>query len=55
MRHLNSERIEMAAEGEIPERMLKEHRSGYEGFVWLMKWGAILSFITAIFVVLIIA
>jgi hypothetical protein len=45
----------MAAEGEVPERMLREHRSGYEGFVGLMKWGAILSFITAILVMLLIA
>ena len=45
----------MAAEGEIPERMVREHRSGYEGFVALMKWGAILSFITAILVMFLIS
>lgn len=45
----------MAAEGEAPEKMLKEHRSGYDGFVSLMKWGTILSFIAAMLVVLIIS
>ena len=45
----------MAAEGEIPERMMREHRSGYEAFVAMMKWGAILSLITALIVVLIIS
>ena len=45
----------MAAEGEIPERMVREHRSGYEGFVALMKWGAILSFIAAILVMFLIS
>ena len=45
----------MAAEGEVPERMLRDHRSGYEGFVTLMKWGAILSFITGILVMFLIS
>lgn len=45
----------MAAEGEIPERMIREHRSGYEGFVSLMKWGAIISLIVAFFVILLIS
>ena len=45
----------MAAEGEVPERMLRDHRSGYEGFVALMKWGAILSFITGILVMFVIS
>ena len=45
----------MAAEGEVPERMVREHRSGYESFVSLMKWGAILSFITGILVMFLIA
>jgi hypothetical protein len=45
----------MAAEGEVPERMVREHRSGYEGFVTLMKWGAILSFVTGILVMFIIS
>jgi hypothetical protein len=45
----------MAAEGEVPERMVREHRSGYEGFVALMKWGAIVSFVTAIVVMFVIS
>lgn len=45
----------MAAEGEAPEKMLRDHRSGYVAFVHLMKWGAIVSFIAAMLVVLIIA
>ena len=45
----------MAAEGEVPERVLREHRSGYDGFVALMKWGAILSLITALLVIVIIS
>ena len=45
----------MAAEGEVPEKMMKDHRSGYESFVGLMKWGAILSFVTAILVMFLIA
>jgi hypothetical protein len=45
----------MAAEGELPEKMLRDHRSGYEGFVTLMKWGAIVSLLAALFVILIIS
>lgn len=45
----------MAAEGEVPERMMREHRSGYDGFVALMKWGAVVSFVTAILVMFVIA
>ena len=45
----------MAAEGEVPERMVREHRSGYDGFVSLMKWGAIVSLVTALIVILLIA
>ena len=45
----------MAAEGEIPEKMLREHRSGYEGFVSLMKWGAIVSLVTAFIVIFLIS
>ena len=45
----------MAAEGEVPEKMLREHWSGYEGFVRLMKWGAAVSLITALLVMFIIA
>jgi hypothetical protein len=45
----------MAAEGEVPEKMMRDHRSGYEGFVTLMKWGAIVSLLSALFVILIIS
>ena len=45
----------MAAEGEVPEKMMREHRSGYDGFVALMKWGAILSLIATFFVILLIS
>ena len=36
------------------ERADRAHRSSYNLFVWLMKWGAILSLITAFIVILII-
>ena len=45
----------MAAEGEVPEKMMREHRGGYEGFVSLMKWGAIVSLIAAFIVILLIS
>ena len=45
----------MAAEGEVPEEMLKAHRSGYSAFVGMMKWGTIVSAITALVVILIIS
>jgi hypothetical protein len=45
----------MAAEGEVPERVLRAHRSGYDGFVSLMKWGAVVSFIVALIVIAIIS
>jgi hypothetical protein len=45
----------MAVEGEAPEKMLRDHRGGYTGFVHLMKWGAIISFVTAMLVIVVIA
>ncbi|MEA3018344.1 MAG: hypothetical protein QOI38_3066 [Sphingomonadales bacterium] len=45
----------MAAEGEVPERMVRDHRSGYEGFVSLMKWGALISIIVAFIVIFLIS
>ncbi|HEX8644665.1 MAG TPA: aa3-type cytochrome c oxidase subunit IV [Allosphingosinicella sp.] len=45
----------MAAEGEVPEKMMREHTSGYEGFLSMMKWGAIISFVAAILVILVIS
>ncbi|HEX8526743.1 aa3-type cytochrome c oxidase subunit IV [Allosphingosinicella sp.] len=45
----------MAAEGEVPEQMLKEHWSGYERFIRLVKWTAIASFIATFLVILVIS
>ena len=44
----------MAAEAEL-EKEVRRHRSSYGLFVGLMKWGAILSFVTALIVILIIS
>jgi hypothetical protein len=43
----------MAAEVET-EKEVVTHRKGYEGFVFLMKWGAIVCVITALIVILLI-
>ncbi|MET1111114.1 MAG: aa3-type cytochrome c oxidase subunit IV [Allosphingosinicella sp.] len=43
----------MAAEGEI-EKDVIVHRKGYEGFIFLMKWGAIISLVLGLIVVLLI-
>jgi hypothetical protein len=43
----------MAAEGEF-EKEDVTHRKGYEGFLFLMKWGAIISIVTGLIVVLLI-
>jgi hypothetical protein len=45
----------MAAESDAPEKLLRDHRGGYTGFVHLMKWGALLSFIAAMIVIALIA
>lgn len=37
------------------ERAVRAHRSSYGLFIALMKWGAILSLVTALIVVLIIS
>ena len=44
----------MAADLDL-EKETVSHRKGYEGFIALMKWGTILSAITALIVVFIIA
>lgn len=44
----------MAAEGEV-EREVRRHHNSYGLFVALMKWGAIISAITALLVIFIIA
>ena len=43
----------MAAEGEI-DKEVTVHRKGYEGFLFLMKWGAIISIVTGLIVILLI-
>ena len=45
----------MAAEGEVPERIERDHQSGYDGFVTLMKWGAAVSLIVALLVIFVIS
>lgn len=44
----------MAAEGEV-QSDLKAHESGYSLFVAIMKWGAIVSFVLAAIVVILIS
>jgi Bacterial aa3 type cytochrome c oxidase subunit IV len=44
----------MAVEGEARGE-IQAHRSGYSLFVWLMKWGAIVSFVVTMFVVFLIS
>ena len=44
----------MAAEGELDKEMIT-HRRGYDGFIALMKWGAIISIVTALIVIFIIS
>ncbi|HET9639514.1 MAG TPA: aa3-type cytochrome c oxidase subunit IV [Allosphingosinicella sp.] len=44
----------MAAEGEIEKEVIV-HQKGYEGFLFLMKWGAIISLVLGLIVVLLIA
>ncbi|MGZ8285738.1 MAG: aa3-type cytochrome c oxidase subunit IV [Allosphingosinicella sp.] len=43
----------MAAEGEIEKETIA-HRKGYESFIFLMKWGAIISIVTGLIVILLI-
>jgi hypothetical protein len=45
----------MAADSDTPPKMMREHQSGYDGFIGMMKWGAIVSFIIAMFVVWLIS
>ena len=46
-------RTHMAAEGDV-DRMTRSHRNTYHFFTGLMKWGTIISAITAIIVIIII-
>ncbi len=43
----------MAAEGDVKE--LNVHRVGYDRFVGLMKWGAVICFVTALIVIFLIS
>ncbi|HEX2762852.1 MAG TPA: hypothetical protein VHM92_03265 [Allosphingosinicella sp.] len=43
----------MAAEGDLDKEM-NAHLGGYERFIRLMKWGAILSLVTGFIVILLI-
>ena len=43
----------MAAEGEI-EKEVVTHRKGYESFISMMKWGAIVCVIVGFIVILLI-
>jgi hypothetical protein len=40
----------MAVQGEM-----RAHERSYSRFIWLMKWGAVVSLVTALFVILIIS
>lgn len=43
----------MAAEGELDKEVVT-HRKGYDGFVFLMRWGAAVSVVVALIVILLI-
>lgn len=43
----------MAAEGEIEKEVIV-HRKGYEGFIFLMKWSAIVCVVLGFIVILLI-
>ncbi len=43
----------MAAEGDI-DREVRRHHNSYGLFVTLMKWGAIISVVTALIVIVVI-
>ena len=44
----------MAAEGEL-DREIIVHRKGYERFIGLMRWGAVVCLITGFIVILLIS
>ena len=43
----------MAAEGEIEKEVIV-HEKAYEGFIFMMKWGAIISIVLGFIVILLI-
>ena len=44
----------MAAEGEVEKEVIV-HRKGYDGFIFLMKWGAVVCVVVAFIVILLIS
>jgi len=43
----------MAADGELDKEVIT-HRKGYEGFIFLMKWSAIVCVVLGLIVILLI-
>ncbi len=43
----------MAGEGELDKEIVT-HRKGYDGFIFLMKWGAVVCVILGFIVILLI-
>jgi hypothetical protein len=43
----------MASEGEL-ETEVVTHRKGYEGFIFMMKWGAVVCVVIGLIVILLI-
>jgi hypothetical protein len=43
----------MAAEGEVEKEVIT-HRKGYESFIFLMKWAAVICVIIGLIVILLI-
>jgi hypothetical protein len=55
MRHFEpAKRMDMAAELDL-EKETVTHKKGYDGFIGMMKWGAILTAIVTAIVVFVIA
>jgi hypothetical protein len=46
--------VDMAAEGEL-DREIIVHRKGYERFIGMMRWGAVICLIVGFIVILAIA
>lgn len=51
---LSQMRNEMATEGEVKQEVAV-HERGYAGFITMMKWGTIISLLTGLIVMFIIA
>ncbi len=46
--------MDMAAEGDAQTEIVS-HKEGYLSFIAMMKWGAIISFVTGLIVIFLIA